>query len=157
MTKQQFNKQVKSLPNIVADVSGLELVYKLFDYELTNVIQYRHMADMMITAYLREIGREKKWTWYDDLATSEWFVANGMDKNAVLDTCKHALKYWHDNEHCMAEFLFALSMKCNEHYERQNKNWCEYYGHLFYFCRDLVYDYYANDSEKTGVVYRYLD
>ena len=157
MTKQQLKKQISDLANVVADVTDLEPVYDVFGRLCTSVFQYRFVADAMIRAYLRNIGREKKWTWYDDIATSEWFVANGSEPNAVIDTCQHALKYWHDNAHCMAEFLFALAMKCNEHYERQNKNWCKYYDKLYHHALDLVYDYYANDEEKIGIVWRYLD
>lgn len=157
MTKQQLKKQISDLANVVADVTDLEPVYDVFGRLCTSALQYRFLADAMIRAYLRNIGREKKWTWYDDIATSEWFVANGTEPNAVLDTCAHAMKFWHESAESMAEFLFALSLKCNEHYERKNKNWSTYYARLFYYCRDLVYEYYKNDDERTGIVRRYLD
>lgn len=159
MTKKELKKAVTidSLRNQVADLNGLEKVYNVFGRLVTTPIEYRFVADAMIRGYLRNIGREKKWTWFDDLAVSEWFVANGTEPNAVLDTCAHAMKYWHESAESMAEFLFALSLKCNEHYERENKNWSTYYARLFYYCRDLVYEYYENDDERTGIVWRYLD
>lgn len=87
-----------------------------------------------------------------DLSTGEWFGFNG-----VLDTVKNALTSWKDDEEYMAEFVLCCSWKAWEHGARKNTQWVRAYSFLYDNIRDLMYDYYAEDEEKTAYMYEYLD
>lgn len=159
MTKNQLNNRlavIKSSFNDGFNMAALERTYgTLFGYQPKNILHYSAMCESMFTNYLKSLGRKREWTWYADLSVSECFVSSQPD--AVLETCTNAIKHWEYNAECMAEFLCAVALKATEHYERKQPNWAAYYSDLYHTMLDLVYDYYEGDSEKTGIVWRYLD
>lgn len=159
MNKTQLTKRLSNIVrsfNVEHDTTLLENAYSpLFGYPPKNILHYSAMCESLFTNYLKSLGRKREWTWYADLSVSECFISS--QPNAVLETCANAIKHWAYNAECMAEFLCAVAMKATEHYERKNVKWSEYYSDLYHTMLDLVYDYYEGDSEKTGIVWRYLD
>ena len=157
MNKSQLNARVARLGDAVRDidVNGLEPVYEICAHKFTDALCYAGACEMMFANYLKDIGKEKKWTWYGDLSIAEWCIH--MQDNSVIETCQHALKYWADNVACMAEFACSVAMKATEHYERKNFYWAEYYTLLYDAIVSLLYDYYKGDNEKTSYLWRYLD
>ena len=159
MTNNQLNRRLYAIMksfNNEHDPARLEHAYdSLFGYPPKNILHYSAMCESLFANYLKSLGRKREWTWYADISISECFVSG--QPGAVLDTCTNAIKHWADNAECMAEFLCSVAMKATEHYEWNHPNWAGYYSDLYHTLLDVVYDYYEDDSEKTGVVWRYLD
>lgn len=157
MNKKDFNARVARLGDAVRDieVKGLESVNVLFGHKFMDSLHYSGACEMMFKKYLEGVGKEKKWTWYGDLSIAEWYIR--MQKNSVIKTCQNALKYWADDEKCMAEFSCSVAMKATEHYERKNFYWAEYYTLLYERIVNILYDYYEGDKEKTSYLWEYLD
>lgn len=157
MNKKELNARVARLGTAVKDIelTGLEPVNVLFGKKCRDVFQYSRICEMLFERYLLGVGKRREWTWYADLSIAEWCTPRQHD--AVVSTCKNALKYWVNSEKCMAEFACSVAMKATEHYERGNMYWSEYYTLLYEYIVDLLYDYYEGDEGKTGYLWRYLD
>ena len=117
-----------------------------------NMFQYAATSERCMERNLSECGKKRKTTFMSDLSTGEWFGFNG-----VLDTVKNAVSSWKDDEEYMAEFVLCCNWKAWEHNARKNTQWVRAYSFLYDNIRDLMYDYYAEDEEKTAYMYEYLD
>ena len=117
-----------------------------------NLFQYAATSERCMERNLAECGKKRKTTFMSDLSTGEWFGFNG-----VLDTVKNAVSSWKDDEEYMAEFVLCTNWKAWEHDARKNTQWVRAYSFLYDNIRDLMYDYYAEDEEKTAYMYEYLD
>lgn len=159
MNRKEFNAHVARLGDAVSNIDRAQMlvepIHELCGRRIKNAFEYSAICEMMFKRYLESVGKQKKWTWYGDLSIGEW--CEPIDSGAVLSTCKHALKYWADNEKCMAEFACSVAMKSTEHYERGNLLWAQYYSGLYDAILSLLYDYYEGDKEKTFYLWEYLD
>lgn len=117
-----------------------------------NVFQYAATSEYYMERHLSNCGKKRKTTFMSDLSVGEWYGLNG-----VFDTIKNAISSWCDDEKYMAEFVLCLNWKAWEHYARKNTQWVRAYSFLYDNIRDLMYDYYAEDEEKTAYMYKYLD
>lgn len=157
MNKSKFNACVARLSDTVADINirELEPVNVLFGLKYDDVFCYAAVCEKMFENYLLSVGKCREYTWTQDLSIAEWCILRQHD--AVVDTCQRALKYYADNEKCMAEFACSLAMKATEHYERKNFYWSEYYTLLYEKVVRLINDYYENNDEKEDYFWNYLD
>lgn len=157
MKATELKKRIAAMPcaGSICETS-LEPVNIWFGKRVANVFIYSSACECIFEKYLRSVGKEREWTWYADLSIAEWCECCG-DKDAVKNTCANALKHWRSNEKCMAEFACSVAMKAEEHNERGHRQWCIYYATLFEYIRDLVYDIYEGDAQKTGYFWKYLD
>lgn len=117
-----------------------------------NVFQYAATSERCMERNLSECGKERKTTFMSDLSIGEWCGLHG-----VLDTIKNAMLSWKDDEEYMSEFVLCCNWKAWEHNARKNVNWAKFWSFIYGQVRDPMYDYYAEDEEKTAYMYEYLD
>ena len=157
MNKKEFTKRLRAVCSAVAkelDGVQLESVNMWQGHEFKSVFHYAATSEKCIERNLAETsGRERKTTFMSDLSVGEWVSS----WNGVFDTTLNAATSWRDNVEYMAEFVLCLNWKSWEHHGRGNVNWSRFYALLFEGVRDLMYDYYEGDKEKTSYFWEYLD
>lgn len=118
-----------------------------------NAFQYAATSERCMERQLEDLkGDERKTTFMSDLSLGEWCGMKG-----ALDTVKNAVSSWKDDEVYMAEFVLCVNWKAWEHDARGNSNWVRFWSFVFEHVRDLMYDYYSGDDEKTRYLWEYLD
>lgn len=117
-----------------------------------NLSQYAATSERCMELNLAKYGKKRNTTFMSDLSTGEWFGMKG-----ALDTIKNAVSSWKDDEVYMAEFVLCTNWKALEHDARGNTNWVRFWSFVFEHVRDLMYDYYSGDDEKTHYFWKYLD
>lgn len=154
MEKSEFtrrlNKIITATKNAFNGVS-FESVGDWFGTPV-NVFQYAATSEYNMERQLSECGKERKTTFMGDLSRGEWFGMKG-----ALETVKNAVSSWKDDEVFMAEFILCTNWKAWEHDARGNTNWVKFWSFVFEHVRDLMYDYYSGDDEKTRYLWEYLD
>lgn len=154
MEKSEFtrrlNKIITATKNAFNGVS-FESVGDWFGTPV-NVFQYSATSEYNMERQLSKCGKERKTTFMGDLSRGEWFGMKG-----ALDTVKNAVSSWKDDEVYMAEFVLCVNWKAWEHDARGNANWVRFWSFVFEHVRDLMYDYYSGDDEKTRYLWEYLD
>lgn len=156
MTHIEFQSRLNEIIRQMSeqfDGTKMEEVNTWCEHPLKNVFQYAATSEACMENNLAQNGKERKTTFMSDLSIGEW--CDGV--HGVLDTVKRAMEEWKDNEEYMAEFVLCVNWKAWEHHGRKNPEWSEFYSFLYEYVRDLMYDYYANDEEKTSYLYEYLD
>lgn len=152
MTKKEFNKRLNDLQDFMTiNELPMERVNTWGGQLLPNVFAYGATSERCMEQNITK--GEREFTFMFDLSVAEWME----DKQGVLDYLKQAISEWKDNEHAMAELILSVNFKSWEHAARENHQWGYLYSELFYYVRDLTYDYYENDKEKTSYVWEYLD
>ena len=117
-----------------------------------NIMQYGATSMYNMEKQLAENGHERKTTFMADLSLAEWY-----DKESVIKTVQDAIRLYKDDEEWMAELVLCVNWKAWEHAARKNTQWGIFYSALYELVRDLVYDYYDGDEQKTSYVWSYLD
>lgn len=156
MNKMEFNKKVTTgLAQLMCvNTEPMERVSNWMGETIPNVFAYGAISERCMERQLAELkGCKRMTTFMSDLSVGEWCEG----RKGVLDTCKNALKSWKDDEKYMAEFVLCVNWKSWEHHARGNKEWTKFYSLLYELVRDLVYDYYEGDEEKTSYLFNYLD
>lgn len=154
MNKKEFEKRVRSIKNVVCEnMNGVTLENPRiwFGKPVTNVFAYGITCERCMEQNLMK--GERKTTFMSDLSIAEFM--GGAD--AVFDTIRNAMTSWRDDEEYMAEFILCCNFKSWEHHGRGNMMWCKFWAIVYELVRDLVYDYYEGDEEKTHYVWEYLD
>lgn len=157
MKKNEFGARLNSIFRAVAkEMNGvqLECVNTWPGHTFDSIFHYAATSEKCMEMNLAEIsGRERKTTFMSDLSIGEW--AGGW--HGVFETTENAVRSWRDNVEYMAEFVLCLNWKSWEHHGRGNANWSRFYTLLFEGVRDLMYDYYEGNDEKTSYLWEYLD
>lgn len=157
MKKNEFGARLNSIFRAVAkEMNGVQLerVNTWPGHTFDNIFHYAATSEKCMEMNLAEIsGRERKTTFMSDLSIGEW--ARGW--HGVFETTENSVRSWRDNVEFMAEFVLCLNWKSWEHHGRGNVNWSRFYALLFEGVRDLMYDYYEGDDEKTSYFWEYLD
>ena len=154
MTKVEFDKRVAVLSSLIDTNVQTESVNTWAGQKIPNVFSYAATSEKCMERNLEESsGRKRKFTFMADLSIGEWVGG----KDGVIDTCKSVLREWKNDEKAMAEFILSVNYKSWEHYSRGNREWSIFYSALYEMVRDLVYDMYEGDEEKTYYVWSYLD
>lgn len=156
MKKQEFNNKVHDVVKTMKDqMQGhtLEAVNEWHGKHITGVFDYAAICEGLMERQLNYNGHERKTTFMSDLSIGEW--CEGM--LGVLDTWKRVMMYWKDDVVYMSEFVLCVNWKAWEHHGRSNNEWARFYSFLYEYTRDIMYDYYEGDEEKTSYMYNYLD
>lgn len=156
MTTNEFQSEVNKIIRLMNEQfngTKMEAVNTWCGQPLRNVFQYAATSEACMENNLAQVGKERHTTFMSDISIGEW--CDGI--HGVLDTIKRAMNEWHDNEEYMAEFILCVNWKAWEHHGRKNPEWTKFYSCLYDNVRDLMYDYYADDEEKTSYLYEYLD
>ena len=156
MTKQVFNTKVHDVVEAMKDVMKGRQVEDARHWDgkhIYGVFEYAAICEGTMERQLHNNGHERKTTFMSDLSIGEW--CEGVE--GVLDTWKRVMLYWKDDVAYLSEFVLCVNWKSWEHYERGNNEWARFYSFLYDYTRDLAYDYYEGDEEKTSYMFDYLD
>lgn len=156
MKKTEFKNRVSGIMSQTMNACAgynFEPCRDWFGEPCINVFQYAATSEFNMQKRLEENGKSRISTFMSDLSIGEY--VSGV--NGVIDTARNAMNGWKDDEKMMAEFVLCVNWKAWEHAARENTNWAKFYSILFELCRDLMYDYYEGDSEKTSYFWQYLD
>lgn len=157
MNKKQFDARIKEFCGMVLrelDGARLEPVNDWCGTKLTNVFQYAMTSERCMEKNLAELkGCKRKTTYMHDLSIGEW--CEGY--KGVFMTVRNSMLERRDDVEYMAEFVLCVNWKSWEHYNRNNMNWSRFYSLLYEYVRDLMYDYYEGDEEKSSALFEYLD
>lgn len=157
MRKIELQKRLRDVFGVVVrELDGVQLegVNMWQGHELKSVFHYAATSEKCMEKNLAEIsGRERKTTFMSDLSIGEWVSA----WRGVFETTLNAVTDWRDNVEFMAEFVLCLNWKSWEHHANEHPNWVKFYALLYEGVRDLMYDYYEGDDEKTSYLWSYLD
>lgn len=154
MEKKEFNSRLREIISTAKEEfvsTKFEAVNNWMGMPV-NLFQYAATSERCMERNLAECGKKRKTTFMSDLSTGEWFGLKG-----VLDTVKNAISSWRDDEEYMAEFVLCCNWKAWEHDARKNTNWAKFWSVMYELVRDLMYDYYEGDEEKTRYLWEYLD
>lgn len=100
-------------------------------------------------------AQPRKTTFTSDFSIAEWCEC--VERGATLDTMKRCLLAWHTDKVYFAELVIATNMKSWEHHSRGNMEWSRLYADLYYFVKDLYFDWFAEDQEAIDYYYDYVD
>jgi len=157
MNKKELEAELKNVfGGVLKEMNGanLEPVKMWLGHKVTNVFEYGAISERCMERQLAETsGRERKTTFMSDLSIGEWCES----WRGVFDTTRRAITEWRDNIEYIAEFVLCVNWKAWEHHARGNENWAKFYSLLFEGVRDVMYDYYEGDEEKTSYLWQYLD
>lgn len=156
MEKKEFNSRLRDVITKTENAFNgvkFESVASWMGQPVPNVFTYAAISERCMERQLNELkGMERQTTFMADLSIGEW-----CGVSSVLDTIKRAVSEWKDNVEYMAEFVLCVNWKAWEHAARENENWVKFWSFAFEQVRDLMYDYYADDDEKTRYLWEYLD
>lgn len=155
MTKKQLTKRCNGIVTLMKHTFDGVVMEKVNNWmgRPVGVFEYAAISEHCMERQLQETsGRERLTTFMSDLSMAEWYGIKG-----VLDTFENAVTSWCDDEKFMAEFVLCVNWKSWEHHARKNTEWMKFYSILYENVRDLVYDYYKGNKEKTSYVWSYLD
>lgn len=157
MTKKEFKVKIEGIFTSVArQMRGAEFerVNVWQGQGVQSIFHYAATSEHCMERQLEELsGRKRKTTFMSDLSIGEW--AGGY--SGVFDTTRRALVEWRDNVEYIAEFVLCVNWKSWEHHANERPNWMKFYALLFEGVRDLMYEYYEGDEEKTSYFWEYLD
>ena len=157
MTKKEFTAKIKGIFDAVAkEMNGakFESVSIWQGQRVPHVFAYAAISEKCMERQLEELtGRKRKTTFMSDLSVGEWCES----WRGVFDTTRRAMIEWRDNVEYMAEFVLCVNWKSLEHHANEHPNWSKFYALLFEGVRDLMYEYYEGDEEKTSYFWEYLD
>ena len=156
MEKSEFKSRLNGIITATNDAfKGVvfESVAFWMGQKVPNVFVYAATSERCMERQLKDLkGEERKTTFMSDLSIGEWCGMKG-----ALDTIKNDVSEWRDDVEYMAEFILCVNWKAWEHAARENKNWVNFWSFVYGRVRDLMYDYYADDDEKTRYLWEYLD
>lgn len=160
MTKQEFNTKVNDIVTAMNDLMQgrtLENVSMWFGQRVPNVFAYGATSEAAMERMLSENGHERKTTFMSDLSIAEWCTCAQGNVKEFMQSYKNIMRNWRDSVEFMSEFVLCVNWKSWEHYERGNNEWARFYSFLYNYTRDLMYEYYEGDEEKTAYMFDYLD
>ena len=156
MEKSEFKSRLNEIITATNDAFNgvvFESVAFWMGQKMPNVFVYAATSEHCMERQLKDLkGEERKTTFMSDLSIGEWCGMKG-----ALDTIKNAVSEWRDDVEYMAEFILCVNWKAWEHAARENKNWVNFWSFVYEQVRDLMYDYYSGDDEKTRYLWEYLD
>ena len=152
MTDKEFNKRVDN--DIVQVCEQVENVENLSDelQKFKGVFHYAAWCEHNFERNLRE-DYERKTTFTSDFSIAEWCGGRA----AVIDTLQRALKGWKSSIEYFGELLIAVNMKSWEHAARGNAEWAALYSELYYFVKDLYFDWFEGNDDAIDYYYDYID
>ena len=157
MNKKKLEAEIrKSFGGIMSQISGtkFEPANDWQGQHIGNVFQYARISEACMENNMKNLkGCERKYTFMADLSIAEWCGGAA----AVIDTARRVLLSWRDSAEAMAEFILSVNWKSWEHHARNNSSWSVLYSLLYEAVRDITYDYYEGDKEKTQYLFEYLD
>ena len=156
MKKQEFNTKVHDVVKAMKDQMQGHQVEDARHWDrkrIFGVFDYAAICEGIMERQLNDNGHDRKTTFMSDLSIGEW--CEGM--LGVLDTWKRVMMSWKDDVEFMAEFVLCVNWKSWEHHGRSNNEWAMFYSFLYEYTRDLAYEYYEGDDEKTKYMFDYLD
>lgn len=161
MNKQELSSRVNGLAEASRHTtSATESVANWMGQKLPNVFVYAATSERTMEMNLAQNGKEvngvsvkRETTFMKDLSIAEWCGG----KAAVVETVQRSFNQYKNDEVWMAELVLCVNWKAWEHAARDNQQWAIFYSALYELLRDLVYDYYEGDEEKTAYLYDYLD
>lgn len=118
-----------------------------------NVFNYAAWCERNFELNLRE-DYKRKTTFTSDFSIAEW-CAEHEGVEAVLDTFKRAVIEWKDDIIFFAELIIAMNMKSWEHASRKNNEWSKLYAELYYLAKDLFFEWYDDENEKSSEAIQY--
>lgn len=156
MTKKEFKSALLNIfAQVLTELNGtkLERVNNWNGEIIPAPIIYGAISERCMERQLKELsGRKRLTTFMSDLSVGEWF---GLA--SFLDTIKNAMVSWKDDEKYMAEFVLCVNWKAWEHDARENYGWSALYSRLYDGIRDLMFEYYENEPDKSSYLWQYLD
>ena len=157
MNKTSFEAGIKKIfSGVLNEMSGatLESVTMWQGHRISNVFAYGAISERCMEKQLEELkGCKRHWTFMSDFSIGEW--CEGY--KGLFDTISRCMLSYRDNVEAMSEFVLSVNWKSWEHYARGNNQWAKMYSLLYEGVRDLMYDYYEGDEEKTSYMWSYLD
>lgn len=88
-------------------------------------------------------GYKPKTTFYTDFS-----IADGFGKNAILDTFNRAFEEWKHNTTYITELAMVVNWKAWEHSDRGNDSYVELYNNLYYTVDDWCMENLKGDDIK---------
>ena len=149
MKKQEFNQRVSEVCKFIneSQVDNISQQLRPFaeKYKTQGVFAYARWCEMNFEANLRE-DYKRKTTFTSDFSIAEWCVCIEGTR-AIFETLSNALKNWRDDVEFFAELLLVLNMKSWEHDARGNYKYSCLYANVFYYVKDLYFDWF-DESHK---------
>lgn len=154
MTTKEFNKRIAAFDwNAATSENKLDDLRPQFKnfakYGFQGVFVYANWCERNFEANLRE-DYERKTTFTSDFSIAEWCYYTKDGLTAIKDTLKNALTCWKDNVEYFAELIIAINMKAWEHAARGNHAWGNLYSELYYFVREMYFDWYDDKHKDHG-------
>lgn len=112
-----------------------------------NVFTYAAGCDAYFEDAMREIGKEKKTTFFSDLGIAEWY-----GEKAVKETYRDVLGSWLDSYEFFTEFVISLNWKSFYWYGR-NDALCRLYSELYQKAQDEFYKHYEGNKKALRYYY----
>jgi hypothetical protein len=114
-----------------------------------NVFEYASACEQNFEAFLMEVGKTRKTTFFSDLSIAEVYGVN-----AVKDTYNRVMKEWGNNLEFMCEWVVSLNQKIWQHVNR-NQNLARVYDELWQSADNYCRKHFKGDELKY--YYRYID
>ena len=156
MSKSEFKNRVSNIIAAVKEHAANDLTLsgerEWMGHTFASPFHYAAQSEFCMERRLAEVDKERQTSFMSDLSIGEWYGLSGL-----LDTVRKVVNEWKDNEVFIAEFILCLNWKSWEHHARKNAGWMELYAVLFEEVRDLLYDYYESDVQKSNYLWEYLD
>lgn len=130
----------------------------LKDY-FTNVFSYARGVEKWCQQAFNDMHPyEFKYTYINDFAIADW-----LNKDAVEDTYKRALKEVKKDYKVFTEFIISLNLlswandKLKEQGIEGREKYIELYSDLYYEARDTFYDVFKDNQEAINYMYDLTD
>lgn len=117
-----------------------------------NVFQYAAIEERVFEQNAKNVGYERKTTFYSDLSIAECYGIK-----SIKDTYNRVVKQWLDNHEYFTEFIMCLNWKSWEMYDRKNFDLSKLYADLFEKARNKAYKHYKNNKEVLEYMFNVLD
>lgn len=155
MEKNELEKRIDEIVKSVKDVQVENIMPELRAYGIKDPFNYGAWCEHNFELNLRD-DYKRKTTFTSDFSIAEFYVPlEGI--GAITGTLKRALEGWIGSVEFMCELIMVLNMKCWEHYDRNNMQYSQMYGDLYYAVKDLFLDYYIKDEKAMDYYYDYVD
>ena len=124
-----------------------------------DVFRYAYSAEGWVKGYFESVGFECDHTFVSDLCIADWFD----DESAVKDTYNRIVKEWGRDYKTFTEIVMCVNLLSwfnnqliDEGIEDRQK-WCDFYGDLYYECREAFYEKYGEDDEACDWFFQCTD
>lgn len=117
----------------------------------TNVLTYAAGCDAYFDEKMKELGKEKKTTFFSDLGIAEWY-----GENSVKETYKNVVENWLDNYEFFSEFVLSLNWK-SWYWCQKDDSLSRLYADLYEKATDAFYNRYGKDQKACDYFYEMTD